>query len=80
MTSYLFKPVEVAKIAKDTGDHKKEITKANKSHTQLTPLIRLKPVNLVEKVHQLIANPLVKLYALFMKALLPVFDITNQAL
>jgi len=43
------------------------------SKTWLT--VRLKPVNKVEKVHQLMTNPYVKLYTL-----LSVFDITNQAL
>ena len=82
LTSYLIKQAEVAKIAKDTADRKNEKSKAKESHTRLTPSVglRLKPVNKVEKVHQLMANPHVKLYALFMKALLPVFDIANEAL
>ncbi|KAK2168392.1 hypothetical protein LSH36_17g08013 [Paralvinella palmiformis] len=72
LTSYLFKQVEVAK---DTADHN-EINK----HTQLTPSVGLKPVNKVEKAHQLMANPHVQPYALSMKSLLPVFEIANQAL
>ena len=50
LTSYLFKQAEVTKIAKDTADRKNEKSKANESHTRLTPSVglRLKPVNKVE--------------------------------
>ncbi|XP_041375078.1 uncharacterized protein LOC121387962 [Gigantopelta aegis] len=81
LTSFLFRQNEVAKIAKDASDKKREKAKAKELHTQLSPSVGLiKPVNKVEKVQQLMSNPHVKLYALFLKAVLPIFDMANQAL